>query len=181
MDNLQAGTVESVIDVNGHKRGLKIWIICPVCNEGRWVRIDTTRRKEFTGMCVKCHNKFTSQTGENHPKWNGGTINRNGYKYVKIYPDDPYYDLMARSHTNYVLEHRIVMAHHLGRGLKSTEVVHHLNGIRTDNRIENLELLKDMTAHLPSMAEAATVERLQKEITKLKKIIKDMQRIIKQS
>lgn len=39
-----------------------------------------------------------------------------------------------------ILEHIMIMSNHLGRPLRKGETVHHLNGIRNDNRIENLEL-----------------------------------------
>lgn len=73
--------------------------------------------------------------------WRGGkTHTGNGYIMVLIRPEDPLYDGMVLADGRYVLEHRLVMARHLGRPLLPDETVHHVNGNKTDNRLENLEL-----------------------------------------
>lgn len=80
--------------------------------------------------------------GASSPGWKGGrTINGRGYARI-LRPDHP----MADS-TGYVLEHRFVMAELLGRVLSTYEHVHHVNGIKTDNRPENLVVL-DGAAHV---------------------------------
>lgn len=58
---------------------------------------------------------------------------------------DRYFAVDANGHPNAnkagkILEHRLVMALHLGRPLTKDETVHHINGDRQDNRLENLEL-----------------------------------------
>lgn len=56
--------------------------------------------------------------------------------YINVYePEHP-----NAAGNGFVLEHRKVMSDYLGRALLPNETVHHLNGDRTDNRIENLEL-----------------------------------------
>lgn len=85
-----------------------------------------------------------SKPGKDHPEWKGGRhVDRAGY--ISVYsPDHPY----CRKYTKHVLEHRLVMEQHLGRYLLPTEVVHHKNGIKTDNRIENLMLFEKNSEHL---------------------------------
>lgn len=76
--------------------------------------------------------------GARHGNWKGGRHLSGGYFGVRLSNNDPMW-VMANS-SGYVLEHRLVMARSLGRPLLPGETVHHVNGDKTDNRLENLQL-----------------------------------------
>jgi hypothetical protein len=78
--------------------------------------------------------------GDKNPRWNNGKMITNGYTSI-FQANHP------SSNKNYVYEHRLIMEKHLGRYLKPTEVVHHINHIKTDNRLTNLMLFNSNSAH----------------------------------
>lgn len=69
-----------------------------------------------------------------HAEKGSGTINNSGYKVIYKMGH-----LNANS-VGRILEHRYIMSQILNRPLLSTEYIHHKNGNRLDNRVENLEL-----------------------------------------
>lgn len=79
--------------------------------------------------------------GAQHGSWKGGRVKVNGYVYVLAQ------DEIAASMSNsqgYTAEHRLVVAQSIGRPLEPRETVHHINGDRTDNRLENLQLRQNL-------------------------------------
>ena len=119
-----------------------IWHACLGCGKERWVRL--SKGKPQSLRCPSCGGKIGAKkrdfTREKHPGWKGGILrNSQGYVGIMLAPDDPFYPMVDAK--SYVKEHRLLVAKRMGRCLARTEVVHHINGIHSDNRDENLELI----------------------------------------
>jgi len=76
---------------------------------------------------------------------NGRKICSDGYAYIYR----PFYKNSFKGKTNngYILEHKFILEQHLGRDILHTEQIHHLNGIKSDNKLENLILCRNVQAH----------------------------------
>ena len=113
---------------------LHITRTCQKCKQQKDVFVSTVRGAleagVLTGKCQRC-----PPDGINHAKWKGGR-NRTpqGYILIHIRTHQP-----SANKNGYALEHRLVMEQKLGRSLTTGETVHHINGIKDDNRPENLE------------------------------------------
>jgi hypothetical protein len=130
--------------------------------------------KRTKGRCVTCFGKTRrgiprlNTRGENSHNWTGGRrLDHDGYMRVNIHPGEPFF-CMANKGQRTIKEHRLVMAQHLGRPLERWEVVHHINGNRTDNEITNLALLPGQNTHV-------VVTCLQQEVLELRERVKQLE------
>ncbi len=112
---------------------------------GTFIRTKELRNrisKSLKGRHVSSNTEFKKgqNCGFTHPNWKGGRIISGGF--IKI---------LVRNHPNkqrYTAEHRLIVEKQLGRYLKSTEPVHHINGNKQDNRLENLYLFYNCAYHI---------------------------------
>ena len=75
--------------------------------------------------------------GSGSPNWKcGRKTTELGYVQVWVPMSTP-----GRPKNGYMMEHRLVMQESIGRPLEAWEIVHHRNGVKDDNRIENLEIV----------------------------------------
>lgn len=133
----------------GSKNGVstKIKKICDMC--GKYFSVIPCHKDSvfcshkcyWESMKGKSIRNRGNALGKEHPKWKGGLC-KHGRGYIKEYA--PQHPMQSG---NYVSQHRLVMEKHLGRYLLPKEVVHHINGIKDDNRLENLMLFPNHKAH----------------------------------
>lgn len=117
----------------------KVWSACTDCGKERWIELRRGKPKYI--LCGSCSTR-KSQMGEKNNRWNGGRfVSPASYIKVRVYPNDFFYPMV--NNIGYVLEHRLIMAKHLGRNLHRWELVHHKNHVRHDNQIENLQLVSE--------------------------------------
>jgi len=130
------------------RRPARIIKPCAYCHKEISLQPNQARRSQHFFCCHDCYGLWVSENrrSERHPNWQGGRrLNGAGYIEIRLQPDDFFYSMQSVRH--YVLEHRLIMAKHLKRCLLPWEVVHHINGIKDDNRLENLKLLGSNGQH----------------------------------
>lgn len=106
-------------------------VSCPICEKSFYVEPYLLKTK----LCCsrKCYGKHNSITGakrgKNNGHWKGGE-----------FPDTQGYLRRSLPGKEQRTVHRLVVEEHLGQRLTPEEIVHHINGDKHDNRLENLEI-----------------------------------------
>jgi len=104
--------------------------------------------KGMRGLQVAWNKGMKYPKGEKSPFWKGGRYQTQGY--VVVYC--PKHPRAKNKKRPYLFEHILVAEKKIGRYLKKSEVVHHINGIKNDNKPENLIVVtraKHMRIHKP--------------------------------
>lgn len=105
-------------------------VMCPACKEYRYIRRSNLKRQKNGVMCKKCeYRQRTLVPIDDRPR----KMRSDGYVYTRL-PIDHWCRPMGSKYGRDIMEHRLIMAEHLGRLLVKGEIVHHINGIRDDNR-----------------------------------------------
>jgi len=141
MTDLKVGTIKRADEIGYAGLGKYTLHACIDCGKLRWVYLRQGEPK--TLRCVGCASlRRFHPTGKLAPNFKDGRT-RTPEGYVKVLlPKSSFFYPMARSN-GYVMEHRLVMAKHIGRCLHRWEIVHHINHTKDDNSIENLQLVSD--------------------------------------
>jgi hypothetical protein len=154
------------LDSSGKRTRRFVSVICGICGKPRWGQFDNIikqlRKPFFTGYDAKCV-AHLGWIQKGRPRPERRKVTEAGYVKVFIGEGRPMADCRGET-----FEHRLVVSQKLGRPLTTFEHVHHLNGVKTDNRPENLEMMGADSHNL--------VTKMQSRIRELEKQIETLSR-----
>ena len=151
-----------------------LWVACPECGKKRWVQA----KKGIADhkICAQCYLKH--HNAEQSWNWKGGRSTCMGYPVVK-YPTHP----RASKWTGYVLEHILIWEQVHNKSVPEGSHIHHINGIKTDNRPSNLVCLtssKHVKEHQTlTQVRLQRIRELEAEVKMLERALNDSQMIFR--
>ena len=112
------------------------------CNNAKFYCIDCNQLLS-EGRHIRCNSCAAKQHshGRKNSNWKGGRYKNGGYIYI-YKPTHPF-----AYNGRYIREHRLIIEKKIGRYLHRWEVVHHINGVKDDNKLKNLKLFKNESEH----------------------------------
>lgn len=146
---------------NSKKTDIKIEYKCDICNKN-YITFKHNLKDKSKQICKDCSNKingklkrgkisgkkgksFTHLQKENSPRWKGGRyINKAGYVMIAVKSGSVN---RKSGWENYRPEHIINIEKHIGRKLTKEECVHHVDGNRQNNHLDNLALILSNEHH----------------------------------
>jgi hypothetical protein len=125
--------------------------VCPICNTTFKRPANREQVKQFCSP--KCQYKNNEKQGHKY-------VTPQGYVAIKVGKHP-----MAYS-DGYILEHRLVMSQHLGRALATDEHIHHIDGNKQNNSIENLQIIENSEHQIlhESSCRLNTAEAIEKRV-----------------
>ena len=170
------GKVKATNTKAGYVRQCFVQVTCPICNRARKKPLSTVRffvrRGTWSPLCKDCAFATTAKHGGRH-------IMPTGYVRLSQFAiplgQRDFFAICRKSAAGHVMEHRWVMALHLERPLDSHEVVHHINGKRDDNRLENLRLFTEKQHHAGHDDHYDECVKLRAEVARLSRMLHKQQ------
>ena len=132
-----------VLFYNPYGLSLCVWKKRMFCSKSCSAKVVHVGQKAWNKGIKKIHNSPETEfkkgdprvSGKNNHRWNGGREKSGNYIQI-LKRGHPTADKRGR-----IMEHRFLIEKFIGRLLKKSEIVHHKNGNKLDNRIENLEIM----------------------------------------
>lgn len=131
-----------------------------------WAKRNQQDKSNYKYTCKTCRSK-----GKANSQWRDGKMIYQGYVYIHKSIVDKKYHYLA--HGSYIAEHRLKIAMNLPKGkkLEPWQHIHHIDGVKDNNNLDNLEIQTN-SEHCSTTHLVKYVSELEKEVLKLKDLLR---------